>query len=779
MKTFIIICMLALLAQPGMAQRTLKLLTAGDEYFRNEQFTYALEAYEKVLRRNRSASVRREVSFRIGQTHQQMLNYEEALKWFTTALNEGIEKPEIFLHLSEMSLGMEDFDMAIDYANRFLNLRPGDPFGRKFLESAIFSRDNYHRVTLFEVQNERQINTTGQEWGVAFFRDNHILFSSTYQPTGGRLDARTGTGFSSIYEAIKDTVAKQWAPPTQIQGNVNTVFYEGFMTFHHETQTGFFMNCGGRDGTRATCNIYTSRLNAATSTWDTPVIFPFNSNDFNIGYPSISEDGLILYFASDMPGGHGGFDLYRMERTSIDSPWGSPVNLGREINTSLNDSYPFIAGNILYFSSFGLPGFGGFDIFYSEITPEKGLSRPINIGAPINSSADDFGFIINRDYTSGFFASNRPGGVGKDDIFSFTINHNAFDLRGLVRDKNTNEILPGVDVIIYGDDTRFHRVTTDRQGNFLFPQLQATINYMIEVLKDGYAPFSETLTIREKLIASQFLAVPEIVRNIYLNAMPLVGATTPQNQRPGQNFPTRPAITGVTEGFPTIHFDFGRYNLTTFAKSQLDSIVRFMRANTGTGFVVHAHTDEVSGYLFNFYLSQKRAQSVIKYLTDQGIPLNRLYPFGHGKMMMLFPNARTTEEHRLNRRATFEQFNLAEFNQFLAEAPRHSFRYLNSLHKEAHHARGVEFMVQFAATRSPVNPSFYARIMETMPQVDIIYYYSMDRLHRYSVGTFQAINQALAVRRQLSNLGFDAFVVAFRDGQRIVLSDAIRAQTAR
>ncbi|HSV89313.1 MAG TPA: OmpA family protein [Bacteroidales bacterium] len=779
MKKLLIICLLGLIPMQINAQRTLRLLNAGDAYFRTEQFTYALEAYEKVLRRNRSANVRREVSFRIGQTHQQMLNYSAARNWYINALNEGFEKPEIFLHLSEMSLGLEDFDMAIEYANRFLNLRPDDPFGRKFLESAKFSRENYFNVTLFETQNERQINTTGQEWGVAFFKDNHILFSSTYQPSGGRLDARTGTGYSSIYEVTKNPEADKWGQPAQIRGEVNTIFYEGFMTFHPATQTGYFMNCGGRDGTRETCNIYTSRFDPETNSWKTPEIFPFNSKSFNIGYPSISDDGHVLFFASDMPGGFGGFDLYRMEKDPENGNWGNPVNLGPEINTSLHDSYPFVAGNILYFSSFGLPGFGGFDIFYAEINPDNSLSRPINIGVPINSSADDFGFIINREYTSGFFSSNRPGGIGKDDIYSFTINHNAFDLKGVVKNKTTGYTMSNVDVIVYGNDNRFHRVTTDTQGSFVFPQLDAGTNYMIEVVKDGYVPFSESLTIREKLIASRFLAVPEITKDIYLDTMPLAAATPRQIQQPEQNFPLRPAITGKTAGLPTVYFDLGSYSLTNAAKSQLDSVVNFLRANADAGIVVHAHTDEISGYLFNFYLSQKRAQSVIEYITRMGIPENRLYPFGHGKMNMVIPDATTPEEHRLNRRATFEVFALEEFNQFLAEAPRHSFRYLNSLHKEAHHAVGIEFMVQFAATRSPVNPRFYSRIMNALPHLDIIYYYNVDRFHRYSIGTFPAINQALEISRQLGNMGFDAFVVAFRNGQRISLNEAIQAQSTR
>jgi peptidoglycan-associated lipoprotein len=771
MKKVLILGLLVILAMPLSGQRVLKLLEAGDEYFRNAQYTLALDAYETILKRDRSANIRREVSFRLGQTYQQMLNYAEARKWYTLAMNVGYNNPEIFMHLSEMSLGLEDFDLAIDYATRYLEKKPDDRFGRKLLESARFSKENYYKETLFEVTNERPLNTTGQEWGIAFFPDDRILYASTFDESG-RLDTRTGTGYSSIYESTLNRNTGEWTTPVPIKGDINTNFYEGFLSFDNENQIGYFMNCGGPKGTRETCDIYTAKYNAERNTWSEPVIFQINSDKYNVGYPSISEDGLTLYFGSDMPGGHGGYDLYKIMKDPVSGQWGKPENLGPVINTSLNDSYPYIAGNILYFSSFGHPGFGGFDIFYSELKDDGGFSKPINMGSPINSSADDFGFIINKEYSSGFFTSDRPGGVGNDDIYSFNIISRTFDLKGLIVDGETGSPIPGIEVILYGDDDQIIKVRADRQGRYTIPQLDSEVNYMVEVVEDGYSPFSESLSVKDKLIASRFLSIPEFEKNVTMMPAAALVARQADELRPDGTFPVRPAITGITEGLPTVHFEFARFDLTNFARMQLDSVLAFLDTRPGAGLVIHAHTDEVSGYLFNFYLSQKRAHSVIDYLVSRGVTEDRLYPFGHGKMELVVTNARTAEEHRRNRRATFEVITLPDFNAFLADAPRHSFRYLNSLQKEAHYARGVEFMVQFAATRNPAHPQYYRRIMEAFPQLDILYYYDIDRFHRYSVGTFKELNRAMEVHRRLRELGFDVFVVAFRDGERISISEA-------
>jgi tetratricopeptide (TPR) repeat protein len=538
MKKVMIFGLLVLLTLPLLSQRVIRLLETGDEHFRNARYTNALEAYESILKRDRSPNMRREVSFRLGQTYQQMLNYSEARKWYTLAMNVGYKNPELLLYLGEMCLGLEDFDLAIEYANRYLEKVPDDLFGRKLLESAKFSKENYYKQTLFDVVNERGLNTTGQEWGISFFKDDKILFSSTYTESG-RLDARTGTGFSNIYESRLNRVEGIWETPKPAQGDINTIFYEGFISYDAQNSIGYFMNCGGLKGTRETCDIYTSKYNPEQNRWATPAIFPINSERYNFGYPSISEDGLTLYFASDMPGGFGGYDLYQIAKDPLSGEWGKPQNLGPIMNTSLNDAYPFIAGNILYFSSYGHPGFGGFDIFYSEIDENGSFSKPVNMGSPINSSADDFGFIIDNEYASGFFTSNRPGGVGNDDIYSFRIISKTFDLRGLITEETTGEPLPGIEVILYGDNDTIIKVRSNEAGRYYFPQLNSEVNYIIEVVEDGFSAYSSSLSVKDKLIESRFLLVPEFEKNVVMTPASVPASAPLAEIEPDGSFPVR------------------------------------------------------------------------------------------------------------------------------------------------------------------------------------------------------------------------------------------------
>lgn len=808
MKKLLFIFIWLILASPAMGQRNQQLLKAGDEAFARQEYTIAVKTFEKILRRKPDVEMRRDVSFRIGDSYRKLLNYSEAWKWYNVAMNVGYKDPVIFLFMADMALGLEDFDNAMYYASRFLKENPGDIFGEKILESALFSMENYFLESLMQVTNEQGLNSEGQEWGISFFANTasplkgmnqydvhidlqynnilfwanssqrlkeRIIFASTKDPSG-RLDTRTGTGFSSIYHSSFSRQLNQWDKPSMIQGEINSDQYEGFLSYDENNFIAYYMNCGGYRGNRATCDIYTSTYDPESDQWSSPDIFPFNSDQFNIGYPSISGDGNTLYFASDMPGGFGGYDLYKITRSSSEQPWGQPENLGGVINTGYNDAYPYIAGNILYFSSFGHPGFGGFDIFYSEIDPNGNYSKPVNLGAPINSSADDFSFIINNDYTRGYFTSNRPGGKGDDDIYSFRILPETFAMQGMIADKKTGDPLSGVELLVYGDDQKFQRVVSDFNGLYNTGKLDSRMDYHIEVIHPDYFPFRESFSAKDKLIASRFLQITDFQKDIALEPVlpQLTEEKTPEPEKeviPG----IRPDIYGERNlNLPTILFDFGRENLTAAARAQADQVFEYLKEQPSVGLIVHGHTDEISGYLFNFYLSQRRAHAVVDYLVSRGIDPGRLYPFGNGKMDPVVRNAQTSEEHQLNRRAEFEVLSSGDITRFIAQAPRYSFRYLNSLHKEAHYAEDIEFMVQFVATRNPVHPDYYRRIMEEIPGVDIIYYYDKDRFHRYSVGSFRSLDASVETNQRLRQLGYDTYIVAFSNGERISVAEASR-----
>jgi len=817
MSRFYIFIICILISLPVLAQRNQQRIAVGDEYFEREQFNEAIEVYDRVLRRSGVADERKEISFKIAESFRRLINYSEARKWYVIALNLGFYDPIIYRHLSEMSLGLEEFDTAISYAYNYLEEKPDDELALKLLESGKFARENYFNETIFEVSNESGINNPGQQWGIAMLENvavvhqdqarvdeqfdldirlrynnifywawitrtlkERIIFSSTRPYNGSE-----NNGYSNIYQATFNRRMGDWDIPRLLSGDINSAYYDGFLCYDPVNEIGYFMNSGVIDGNRATADIYTVKYNEQRDTWGTPELFVFNSEEFNIGYPSINEDGTVLYFASDMEEGYGLYDIYKMIKDE-DGNWGDPINLGPTINTEFNDSYPFIAGDVLYFSSYGHPGFGGFDVFYSVIDEDGEYGTPINMGAPINSSADDFGFVIDENYSRGFFSSSRPGGEGEDDIYSFRVVPKSFQVQGRVTDEFSGNPIAGLQIIFYDDRNNYLETTTNQQGYYDMPDLSTDVNYYIAAYPDNYKPIEDTLAVRDQLLANRFLVITDYERNFALrpidhqedeellsddkleteheiSIMDLIS-----RERDGD------AFTLSAEDFPEIYFDFAAANLNLEAISKLETVIEFLKNNPGKGVIIHAHTDEISGYLINFYLSQQRAKSVADHLERNGIDPARIYTIGHGKMDLAIPNAQTSEEHRLNRRANFESIPVQELNAYFENASRYSFRYLNSIQKEAHFADGVEFMVQFIASHVPINPQYYRRIMDNIPNVDIIYYYDTDRFHRYLVGSFRDFDTAFRMQRTLRELGYEIYVVAFDNGERIPVSRARR-----
>jgi outer membrane protein OmpA-like peptidoglycan-associated protein/tetratricopeptide (TPR) repeat protein len=828
-----IFCLLFTLPVLGQ-QRTEQKIAVGDDYYNKGQYTKAIDIYERILKRERNAGVRQELTFKMGDSYRHLLNYQEAKKWYVISLNLGYEKPDIFLHLSEMSLGLEEFDNSLDYIGRYLQIHPDDGRALKLHQSAYFAKHNYNTETIFEVSNESTLNTPGQQWGVAFLENSPIYYSDqakvdqqydidirlrynnvfywawvtktlkdriVFSSTQSVHSTTTVQGYSNIFQATFNKRLKDWDTPRLLYGVINSSYYDGFLSYDAANEIAYFMNSGGQDGSRATSDIYISQYNTRTDFWGAPKLFDFNNPNYNIGYPSINETGDVLYFASDMSGGFGGYDIYKILKDE-NGNWGQPINLGPEINTPFNESYPYIVGDVLYFSSYGHPGFGGFDVFYSQKDENGNYSQPRNMGVPVNSSADDFGFIIDPSYSRGFFSSNRPGGKGEDDLYSFRVVSKTFAVKGRIIDEATGTPIAGLEIFFYDNNNNFFDAVTDINGFYDFPALSTDVNYYISAYPENYHELADTLAVKDQLLANRFEVISSFEKNFSLiplgkqpqkpatpvkptevlaqnasnNAEDLIIAALTQNNNNNNNYHGQGSKQFDLHALPTptIYFDFGRARLRPYSMQQLDSLVVYLKSNPDKGLVVNAHTDEISGYLFNFYLSQQRAQSVITYLKRQGIDPGRLYPKGHGKMHLAVRGATNTAEHQLNRRANFETIPVTQLNAFLQDASRHSFRYLNSINKEAHFAEGIEFMVQFMAATTPMNPQYYRKILDNIPNIDIIYYYDNDHYHRYLAGSFRDFESAFTLQRELRQLGYEIYIVAFQNGERIPVSRARR-----
>ena len=320
------------------------------------------------------------------------------------------------------------------------------------------------------------------------------------------VDVWTGEYFSDIYTSAK-LKNRELSEPNLISiEQINTEANEGELVFAKgsTTQNVYFSRCLIQHREQLNCAIYMTRpvekdkknkkrsqLEEGEEDQSPFIMIDLGDTAFNYFHPAISSDELTLYFSSNRPGGEGGYDLWKATRSSIEESFGSVVNLGKLINTEGNEQFPTLRSDTrLYYSSDGLPGLGGMDLFYSEFVNEE-WSEPENLMYPINSPSDEIGIIYNKVAAeniaaeeSGFFSSNREGGTGGDDLYSFYRAPLLFSLKGKVRDDKSMQAIDGARVRLIGDDNSSFETRTNRKGEYDFTteQLKYNVNYKIQEL---------------------------------------------------------------------------------------------------------------------------------------------------------------------------------------------------------------------------------------------------------------------------------------------------------
>jgi peptidoglycan-associated lipoprotein len=387
------------------------------------------------------------------------------------------------------------------------------------------------------------------------------------------------------------------------------------------------------------------------SSWVEPEKLKLFADTINVGHPSLSPDGKMLVVASDAANGFGGKDLYYFLKT--DTGWSAPYNLGTNINTKGDEVFPWLdeKGN-LYYASNGLPGMGSLDIFRA-VREKKGWKEPTNLEAPINSGADDFGYIIEKYkptsindevLKAGYFSSNRAGGKGSDDIYSFSERWvNYFVLNGLVQEKsylqadNPDSELKGMKAIdkvmlVIKSDVDSITLVSNAAGIFTTP-LKTETDYKLTAYKPGY--FSNTGTFSTNGKRNQDSTYIYIPTAIELNRI----------------FPQKEIV------IPNIYYDYNKATLRDESKLVLDSILIFFSDNKDLAIEIGSHTDSRGSDSYNEKLSQARAQSVVDYLILKGVEQSRLTAKGYGETKLTNQCANgvecTEEEHQKNRRTTF------------------------------------------------------------------------------------------------------------------------------
>jgi outer membrane protein OmpA-like peptidoglycan-associated protein len=504
--------------------------------------------------------------------------------------------------------------------------------------------EEMHKTVPHNFVTSQMVSAEGvSEFGPSYYIKNQLVFASTRAQENPRY-AWNDLPYLNLYKGqiASNGTLSNIAP---FSTTINTATHESNATFSRDGKRIYFNRTDQKrtkiDGKKvANIKIYTAAL--IDEAWTNVVALPFNDDRYNCEHPSLSHDEKTLYFASDMPGSLGDFDIYKVT-INDDGTYGIPENLGKNINTKQREQFPYISEiNTLYFSSNGHPGLGGLDIFRYEMTNSSEAS-PVNLGSTANSSYDDFGFILNEQSNTGYLSSNRGG---KDALFTFLREDNILTkylVEGLVQDKNSKEILPGSLVKLLDENKQVIQDTiVDQTAKYLF-KIEPNKNYTVRGTSGRYVPLDVDFSTDIN---------GKISHNIYLSLESYVDAEETIDETEKGD---------VQVQLDRIFFDFDAWEIKPEAAITLNVLVDLMKKYDEMEVEVSAHTDARGPDTYNLALSKKRAAATLEYVVSQGIDRDRLSSIGYGEIKPLNRCIQevicSDKEHDINRRCEFNILN--------------------------------------------------------------------------------------------------------------------------
>ncbi len=582
-----------------------KLKDADEAYDRGEYFD-AATIYRKLYNRyNRKedAWLRGELAFQLGMCHLRLNQGNRAAAAFQNAVRYEYEDTTVMLRLAQAQQRDGQYSAAIKSYNEYLTIAPDSWEAKVGIRGCELAPQWKEEGSRYIVKSFSLFSSRRADYCPMFLDKNHeyLYLTSTNDKSTGELHSEiTGIKKGDIFFSKKDEKGN-WSRPEVVEGGLNTEHDEGAAAFSPDGSTMYLARAVRQDWP-TTVEIYTSSRSEAK--WSAPQKFEITADTLsNYTDPAVSPDGNWLYFASDMPGGQGGTDIWRI---NIKDKHGTLENLGPQINTKGNERFPNVrTDSLLYFSSDGHPGMGGLDLFVAKLQPREeddkfSLDKWAieNMGVPMNSSADDFGITFGEG-ESGFFSSNRGDARGYDHIFKFVKPDLQIWISGYVVDKD-DEPVPNAVIRIVGDDGSNQKTAAKPDGSFRF-DLQRGVKYAMLASADGY------LNARQEFESDSTEEDAEYNVDFIL------------------------AATFKAQIIENIFYDFDKAVLRDESKLALDSMVMLLKDHPNIVIEMASHTDRVGTEKYNQGLSQRRAQSVVDYLVEQGIPRERLKPAGYGK----------------------------------------------------------------------------------------------------------------------------------------------------
>ncbi len=592
-----------------------------DKLFARYEYVDAAKEYLELVEDGKSDPY---VYRQLAESYYNVFDTTEAARWYAKAV-ESPQDAETYYRYAQMLKGSGKYEESNRQMRKFAELAPNDQRAKSFMENPNYVPKLLGKEKLYDVKPV-EASSDKSEFGP-------VMHENTLYFTSARNEARKTYGwndqpFLDVYRADRNTDGT-FAKAEPMTG-LNTQYHDGPITITGDGNTMYLTSDSFRENKferdkknnlkLGKNNLY--RASKDGDKWGNVQRLPFSTKEHSTANPSVSRDGKMLYFSSDMPGSIGGVDIWRVS-VNADGSYGTPENLGPRVNSEGNESFPYIADDnqTLYFSSNGKPGLGGLDIFKIDLS-KSGDAQ--NLGKPVNTEKDDFSFTYNQKLDMGFFASNRSG---NDDLFA-AMPLCALEVITLVTDARTGKALAGASVSILDDKNNVIATeTADSKGEVSY-NVECAKAYTLQAQMQGYESGTFAVARMDKGGQKRVEAPLEPIDKI---------------------------ITDTEVVLPPIFFEFNRHNITREGAFELNKLVEAMKAKPQMVIMVKSHADSRGSDAYNMDLSDRRARATVQYVISRGVDKSRISGKGYGETepKVACGDNCTEEQHAQNRRSEF------------------------------------------------------------------------------------------------------------------------------
>ncbi|WP_408024384.1 OmpA family protein [Tenacibaculum sediminilitoris] len=726
-----------------------------DKYFEDFAYKKSAELYEKIYNKGDESY---EILSKLGDSYYFNSEFTNAEKWYATLMSkyEGQVASEYFFRYAQSLKSNGKIKESDKWLLKFSKINRNDSRGKALKENENYFSDytKSEKKVFVNIKN-LSLNTKYSDFG-GFIYQNLFYFAST-KPIGekDKIYNWNKQPHLNIYKAEElfddENQTVDLTNEERVQ-SISSKYHESNAVITSDGKTMYFTRTSfdGEKligGTNEVANLKIYKAENINGKWEHIRKLPFNNDNYSVGHPALSLDEKTLYFISDMPNGFGLTDIYKVSILENDT-YSTPENLGAEINTEGREMFPFVTKDkTLYFASDGHLGLGALDVFESKMQ-DKTYTNPKNLGVPINSSYDDFAFVIDREKNSGFFSSNRKGGKGDDDIYSFMLYKCKEDITGIVSDEsNENPIQGAVVKLIDSEGKVVAKKVTGENGNYTFIEVECEKDFVVVAEQDDYKSSMEKIRISKN-----------------------------DKIKVSKNLTLKPLIVGGQIVINPIYFDFGKFNIRDDAAHELEHVVTVMENHPEMVIKIESHTDSRGKRAYNKFLSDKRAKATRNYIISRGIRANRIESaLGYGEEQLLNDcndaNQRkcTEEEHQKNRRSYFYITKGEGVIAINSDADELHDKLTNEEDKDKNEKinNRLLYRVQVGISSSPNKKNLF-------PNLDNLEVIRIGRYYKYFCCVSTSYEKAKEVRNKVKKIGYkDAYIVPFFDGKKIDIKEAL------